>query len=993
MPDTDFDLDKLTPDGVESWDNLFPFPDYREKQRQTMISVVQALHDPQYDNVIVDAPTGVGKCLTGDTLVSTGDGLVELQNVDESNRVVSNTDYGAFRYRNVRARFEKGVKETLRVTTERGYEIEGTPDHKLRVINDEGRFEWVRLGDMDTDQHVPLHRNKTSATSETVEKPPIDSRYDQKLPDEIEVDEDLAEFLGWFVADGNVDGNCARLTCHSDCEDQMFAMTDKTFSKITPTVGNYNNRNAVDINISSVEVVRLLKRLCYDENGNKTIPSILFQSPVDVRAKFLNGLFGGDGTVNHSNVALTTHYKDLARDLQQLLLSVGIVSTRNSRNSDYEQHTVRVSGSDLRTFESVVGSFYSESKHRLSDLTDKSENPNLNTVPNISGLISTVWEQFKETDHDVDLHRPSGWAKNLQPYRMDYADKQPSKAKLTDFLSKLDVESEEAGWLRTLTNIPVHFDRIVSIEESEAEVYDLNVPEDHNYVANGFISHNSAINVAACRSFGSSFYITPQKKLREQLQNDEVLSEYYKSLRSRRDYRCGVTGKDCETCDINKSSEKSCKKHEECTYWTNKLDAIDAETAVLTFAYLIVDGSIPPTDGDGSPISFANRDLLVVDECHGLESQVASLFAGFKVSPWTVPPDCYRDIARNLSMNASRHTEVMDIMETLMDRCEAFVHENKNKDDLTDQVEDAKKFINNAEWFFNEVEEADRDWVVDVDKTRHPDKNKKVRSFHLKPVKVDSFLQNFVWRRADTRLLTTATMPYRGNPDAWCYRIGLDPDRTRVIKVGMPFPAENRPIHVGTEIAKMSSGGDDEHWGEIMSELDRLAGKHDGENGLVHTASYKRAQRVYKDSESGKYPNLDANVLFHDADDDTPEFITKWQNSNKNVVVSPSMGEGVDLAGDMCRWQALLKVPYPNMGDSRVEYLMDSGTGHGADWAWYNETTANTIIQSVGRAVRSKDDKADYYVLDESFENVRKQVAFPDWFEAAITQSQDPLDY
>jgi ATP-dependent DNA helicase DinG len=525
----------------------------------------------------------------------------------------------------------------------------------------------------------------------------------------------------------------------------------------------------------------------------------------------------------------------------------------------------------------------------------------------------------------------------------------------------------------------------------------------------------SAINVAACRSFDSAFYITPQKKLREQLQNDNVLAEYYRSLRARRDYTCGVTGTDCDSCKINRSPSESCadyvdedrREGNRCTYWMEKLRAIDSETAVLTFAYLVTDGNIPPTDGNGNQISFSNRELLVVDECHGLENQVASLFAGFKVSPWTVPPDVYRDIARHLDMDTSRCSEVMDIMETLRDRCRAYKQEHEHQDDYADQVSDCEKFIDNAEWFFKEVDEWDRDWVVDMDKTRHPDKNKKVKSFQLKPVKVDSYLDNFVWRRANTRLLTTATMPYRGNPSAWCRRIGLDPERTHVIKVGMPFPAQNRPVHVHTEIAKMSSGGDDKNWNKIMAELERLAGKHEGENGLIHTASYKRAQRVYNSVKKGDYPNLEGNLLFHDAEKDTPDFIGRWQDSSENVVLSPSMMEGVDLSGDMCRWQVLLKVPYPNMGDSRVDFLMDKDTGYGADWQWYNETTAQSIIQSVGRAVRSKDDYADFYVLDESFESVRKQVAFPDWFEAAITNdpegaqenatsssgAQDPLDF
>lgn len=533
----------------------------------------------------------------------------------------------------------------------------------------------------------------------------------------------------------------------------------------------------------------------------------------------------------------------------------------------------------------------------------------------------------------------------------------------------------------------------------EAAVNALHNPEIDNVVVDAPTGvGKSAINVAAARTFDSSFYITPQKKLRRQLQQDAVLNDYYKALRGRRDYTCGVSGSDCESCEINRGSgqcrdyarnSKYSETHDEsqqCTYWNNKLEARNADTAVLTFAYLVIDSRFLPPAKDGKPVSFGDRDLLIVDECHGLENQVASLFAGFKVSPWTIPPNVYRDIARHLDMDTTtRHHEVMDIMETLRDRCRAYKHEHKNDDGYGEQVDDCRQFIKNAEWFFEEVNDWDKDWVVDMDRTRHPDKNKKVKSFTLKPVRVDSFLQNFVWSRASNRLLTTATLPYRGDPNRWIRRIGLDPARTHFLWVQMPFPASNRPIHVHTEVAEMSGGGDDRNWDGIMAELERLAGKHSGENGLVHTASYKRAERIYKSVKTGGYPNLSDNVLFHDAEKDSSAFIDRWQASNENIVLSPSMMEGVDLKDDMCRWQVLLKVPYPNMGDSRVDYLMDDDVGYGADWQWYYETTAQSIIQSAGRAVRSKTDYADYYVLDESFEDVRRKVSLPDWFQDAIT--------
>jgi len=90
--------------------------------------------------------------------------------------------------------------------------------------------------------------------------------------------------------------------------------------------------------------------------------------------------------------------------------------------------------------------------------------------------------------------------------------------------------------------------------------------------------------------------------------------------------------------------------------------------------------------------------------------------------------------------------------------------------------------------------------------------------------------------------------------------------------------------------------------------------------------------------------------------------------------------DGIDLEGEMCRWQVLLKVPYPYLGDSRVEYMVNEKN----DWDWYNEQTARRLIQSVGRGVRSGDDYCDYYVLDESFLDVMDSATVPEWFENAI---------
>ncbi|GAI61214.1 unnamed protein product [marine sediment metagenome] len=97
------------------------------------------------------------------------------------------------------------------------------------------------------------------------------------------------------------------------------------------------------------------------------------------------------------------------------------------------------------------------------------------------------------------------------------------------------------------------------------------------------------------------------------------------------------------------------------------------------------------------------------------------------------------------------------------------------------------------------------------------------------------------------------------------------------------------------------------------------------------------------------------------------------------VLISPAIKDGVDLKDDMCRFQILLKVPYPNIKDARVNYLLNVKK----DRDWYNNETAKDIIQTYGRAVRSPTDYAKFYIIDGSFRTFPKKL-FPRWFLDAL---------
>lgn len=483
----------------------------------------------------------------------------------------------------------------------------------------------------------------------------------------------------------------------------------------------------------------------------------------------------------------------------------------------------------------------------------------------------------------------------------------------------------------------------------------------------------SPINVALGRYADDAFYTTPQKALRKQLQDDNVLGHHLKALRSRAEYVCDYSGQNCKECLVNTSYDKSCANYDGCTYWNNKMATMNKDIAVLTFAYLIYD----TTMGDGDH-TFDDRELLIVDECHNLEGQVASLFMGFDVSKATLPNEVVGEYVEEIDDDVMHYGEVESTLKTIKDRAEDFRSNYSGVDEMSGLVDMCQEYIDGMRELEDSVEHGNP-WVVNITEEQY--NGDIIQNLNVKPVDVNNFLRRKIWCRGEKKVLSTATMPFRGNPERWCARIGLDYDDTAIIHVGMHFPVKNRPIYTSSMVGSMSNGGASDNWIHIMEKMNELAARHKGQKGLVHTTSYKRAKKMFEWSREGEWKHLRGNVLHHRGEDDG-EIIDVWQETDKDILATPSMTDGVDLNDNKCRWQVLMKVPYPSLSDSRVKYMLEERPSSG--WQWYYENTANTIVQSVGRAVRSRHDNASYYILDEDFEKVRKQVQFPHWFIEAI---------
>ena len=493
----------------------------------------------------------------------------------------------------------------------------------------------------------------------------------------------------------------------------------------------------------------------------------------------------------------------------------------------------------------------------------------------------------------------------------------------------------------------------------------------------------SPVNIALGRYFKPSFYTTPQVKLVKQIERDFCPKRLVIdggignviALLGRRNYICRETEKDSDICPIRDGLTeededgnritRTCPTEFNCTYWRQKEQALISDIAVLTFAMLIANTYLTGFS------HFSKRDLLIIDECQSLESQVAGMFAGFTLSPNVLP-----------KFNAEQYQKaIWEDLEKLMP---------KSKD-----IEDYLPFFNNFESFYRkwaplcenerqkdkllnlsrkisymlrEINEG-RKWVVDV--LNYIAKKKKI-IHKFKPILVDRFLQRKVWSQANRIILSSATIPYRNDIRLWLKRLGLEEYQYSFHSVPMLFPLKNRQI-ITTCIGGMMTNKEEDHsWKENVNIIKKIIKDHKGERGVIHTQSYKRAKKLYNALNK-------SNLFLHDKKKIDRDVIEEWSNSDKMILISPAIKEGVDLKDDLCRFQILLKVPYPNIGDARVSYLLNEQN----DWKWYNCETVKDIVQMYGRAVRSMTDYAKFYIVDGSFNNLPKE-EFPQWFLDAI---------
>jgi len=246
---------------------------------------------------------------------------------------------------------------------------------------------------------------------------------------------------------------------------------------------------------------------------------------------------------------------------------------------------------------------------------------------------------------------------------------------------------------------------------------------------------------------------------------------------------------------------------------------------------------------------------------------------------------------------------------------------------------------------------------------------KKGRRLEFKVIDVAPFSEENLFRFGDRVLLMSATIL---NSEAFCEGLGIPKDQVAVIEIPSPFPVENRPI-LYSPVGRMSRSSIDQTLPKMVETVKMLLEHHKDEKGIIHTHTYRIANYLRDKLQ-------DPRILIHDSANREHTLQQHHDSERATVLLSPSMTEGIDLKGDDGRFQIICKIPYPYLGDPLIKKRMNR-------WKWwYALQTAKSIVQSSGRSVRSMEDHAVTYILDEDWRMFfgRNKAMFPATFKDAL---------
>jgi len=505
---------------------------YEELKEALLLQLVGGVRKTKEDgtrirgdmHILLVGDPGSGKCVSENTKIILEDGeIISIksfnnnkfsQNTSSNMKVLSINENGLnFASRPTRFWKRKSPRYLLKIVTNTGNELVITKEHPLFTTNNGLIFakkaQEYRVGDF-----IALpSKIDVKGSLQTITTNVSPSRSNNKVKYKIKkmFDAEFARLFGYLVGDGYVrfrktTGIISFTNNNKKLLNDFENLIKKVFN-LKVSKRKKQDSNSYEYYISSIELVRILEKIdpnIVKSSGNMNIGKIICKSPNYILKEFLKSLFDCEGYVNKDKkeIEFSSKSKELAYDIKYILLRFGIISQISSalkyaantkKKTKRTYYRLRIGGEDSIKFYEKIG-FVSKEKQTQLRLKSKEKrlNTNINIIPNLKNLLLTLRKKYRLTQFDFPIKRST-----YQHY--EKGDRSPSYAKLKEICKKynqLKVKDPLIEILNQISKADVFWDKIKSIEtikSKEEYVYDLEIKDVHNFVANGVMVHNSQL--------------------------------------------------------------------------------------------------------------------------------------------------------------------------------------------------------------------------------------------------------------------------------------------------------------------------------------------------------------------------------------------------------------------------------------------------------------------------------------------------------------------
>ena len=437
------------------------------------------------DNVILTCSRGLGKCVDYDTLCITDGGFYKIGDMHKSEKYGFNDDvyeiFGENGINSTSHTFKNQPEPVYTLQTRFGYSLKAVAKHTVRCIED-GKIIWKRMDDIQESDIVLIDRCNT-----------INFAGDYNW-----ITEDEAYLIGALIGDGCfVKPNGVGFTNIDEDILDEFRTKYKILGATNFTSMKERKEFCLLFGNKSADNKFFEKYKIKREKSNlKEIPESILRSTKRSLAAFISGYADTDGGVTKDSVEFSSCSEKLIAQLQTCLLLFGIVSKvrlkkvkyNNTRNNAW---ILSIFSDNRKIFLEEIGFKCKRKQQKLiKSLKDVKCNPNCDTVKNCKRLLLDI---RKEAGKYITLRNEKRIPNKyyINKYNLSYKKIET----ILDTTEKYCKNMESWQELKRLCDKKYFMDEVKTISKGKNGVtYDVHIPNDHTFISNGFISHNTFLD-------------------------------------------------------------------------------------------------------------------------------------------------------------------------------------------------------------------------------------------------------------------------------------------------------------------------------------------------------------------------------------------------------------------------------------------------------------------------------------------------------------------